>query len=70
MTIQKQVNDDVNVAGIEEQEYDRFWIEDDEWITAEEWVHELGGMLADHFGDVIKDGLNESLIKHGMKPLP
>jgi hypothetical protein len=67
---QKQANDNVNVAEIEEQEYDRSWIEDDEWITAEEWFHELGGMLVNHFGDEVRDGLNESLVRHGMKPLP
>jgi hypothetical protein len=67
---QKQANDNVNVAEIKEQEYDRSWIEEDEWITAEEWFHELGGMLVNHFGDEIRDGLNESLVKHGMKPLP
>jgi hypothetical protein len=70
MTIQKQVNDDVNVAGIEKQEYDRSWIEEDEWITDEEWFHELGGMLVDHFGEVIRDDLNASLVEFGMKPLP
>jgi hypothetical protein len=69
-TIPEQANDNVNVAEIDEQEYDRYWIEEDEWITAEEWFHELGGMLLDHFGEVIRDGLNESLVRHGMKPLP
>jgi hypothetical protein len=67
---QKQANDNVNIAEIEEQEYDRSWIEEDEWITAEEWFRELGGMLVDHFGDAIKDSINESLVRHRMKPLP
>jgi hypothetical protein len=67
---QKQANDNVNVAETGEQEYDRSWIEEDEWITAEEWFHELGGMLVNHFGDEIRDGLNESLVRHRMKPLP
>jgi hypothetical protein len=70
ITTQKQANDNVNVAEIEEQEYDRSWIEEDEWITAEEWFHELGGMLVDHFGDEIRAGLNDSLVRHGMNPLP
>jgi hypothetical protein len=61
---QKQVNDDVYVAEIEEQEICVTG------ITSEEWFRKLGAMLLDHFGDEIKDDLNESLAKHGMKPLP
>jgi hypothetical protein len=64
---QKQANDNVNVAEIEE-------IDDLEhpetWITAEEWFHELGGMLADHFGDEMRNSINELFVEHGMKPLP
>jgi hypothetical protein len=67
---QKQANDNVNVAEIDEQEYDRSWIEEDEWITAEEWFHELGGMLADHFGDEMRNSINDLFVEHGMKPLP
>jgi hypothetical protein len=61
---QKQADDNVNVAEIEGQESCL------PGITAEEWFHKLGGMLVDHFGDEVKDVLNESLAKHGMKPLP
>jgi hypothetical protein len=66
ITTQKQADDNVNVAEIDEMDD----LEHPEtWITAEEWFHELGAMLVEHFGDEIKDGLNESLAKHGMKPL-
>jgi antitoxin component of MazEF toxin-antitoxin module len=62
--IQQQENDDVNVAETEEQ---KICVTG---ITAEEWFHKLGGMLAEHFGDEIKDDLNGSLAEFGMKPLP
>jgi hypothetical protein len=64
ITTQKQENDNVNVAEIEEQEICVTG------ITSEEWFRKLGAMLVEHFGDEIKDGLNESLAKHRMKPLP
>jgi hypothetical protein len=64
ITTQKQENDNVNVAEIEKQEICL------PGITAEEWFHKLGAMLVDHFGDEIKDDLNNSLVEFGMKPLP
>jgi hypothetical protein len=64
ITTQKQATDDVNVAETEEQEICVTG------ITSEEWFRKLGGMLVEHFGDEIRAGLNESLAKHGMKPLP
>jgi hypothetical protein len=64
ITTQKQADDNVNVAEREEQE---IYLPG---ITAEEWFRKLGAMLVEHFGDEIKDDLNESLAKHGMKPLP
>jgi hypothetical protein len=64
IAIQKQANDGVNVAEMEEQ---KICVTG---ITAEEWFHKLGGMLVEHFGDEIKDDLNGSLTEFGMKPLP
>jgi hypothetical protein len=61
---QKQADDNVSVAEIKEQESCL------PGITAEEWFHKLGDMLVDHFGDEIKDDLNNSLVEFGMKPLP
>jgi hypothetical protein len=64
---QKQADDNVNIAEIDEMDD----LEHPEtWITAEEWFHELGGMLADHFGDEMRDSINEMFVEHGMKPLP
>jgi hypothetical protein len=40
------------------------------WITSEEWFHKLGGMLADHFGDEMRNSINDLFAEHGMKPLP
>jgi hypothetical protein len=66
-TIQKQANSDVNVAEMEETDD----LEHPEtWISAEEWFHELGGMLANHFGDDMRNSINDLFIEHGMKPLP
>jgi hypothetical protein len=67
---QKQANDDVNIAEIEEIDETDDLEHPETWITAEEWFHELGGMLVNHFGDEIREGLNESLVRHRMKPLP
>jgi hypothetical protein len=64
---QKQANDNVNVAEIEEMDD---WKHPETWITSEEWFHKLGGMLADHFGDEMRDSINEMFVEHGMKPLP
>jgi hypothetical protein len=65
-----QKHDDVNVSEIKEIDETNDLEHPETWITAEEWLHELGGMLVNHFGDEIRDGLNESLVKHEMNPLP